>query len=85
MRLAVIGALTTLGTAFAPPTRGQRMNVAEYHKTSANDAKKQEKLRKKAAKQQAKAQKKTNKAQAKQLKKDRKADEKANQKLQTAT
>jgi hypothetical protein len=73
--------LVGLTASCAVPLHAQQMSVAQYQRSSAKEARKQQKLTKKNAKQQRKILKRAAKAQQKSLKAAQKADAKANQQL----
>jgi hypothetical protein len=80
-RLAALALLVGFAASWSIPVHGQQRSVAEYQRTSATEARKQQKLREKNARLQQKAQKRAAKAQRKSLKKAQKADAKANRRL----
>jgi hypothetical protein len=73
-RIAAFLLLAALSVACSVPASAQRMTTDQYAKRSQSDAKKQQKMLKKASKNQSKAQKKFEKSQ-------RKATKKANKDL----
>ena len=80
-RLLTLVLLVGLGASCGIPLHAQQMSVAQYQRSSAKEARKQQKLMKKNAKLQRKALKRAAKAQKKSLKAAQKADAKANRQL----
>jgi Protein of unknown function (DUF2756) len=81
-RLLALVSLLGIAALCGPLLRAQQMNVAEYQRKSAKDARKQQKLMKKEAKREKKILKRAAKEQKKSLEAARKNDAKANRHLE---